>query len=604
MNHDRESSSQHPGLRLTLRRQRRQRGQTAVLLALMFVGLIAFIGFALDAGQVYLVLVQLRRAVDAASLAGALEARGAAADTEITDAATQMMQLHGFDVSAGLDVALCPDTVPYTPGVGYDTLHADYDATICTDPPRKLVRVTASTLVNFVFMSIVPGVPQETTLSASAVAEAASLEIVLLLDTSMSMSFDYPIGDPSRGTCTIDPLACNVTCNNTAPTAGQFLSGELPDWPGYNERSNCRPFEWVRYAAWSFIEDFTLQPFDRVSIVEFAGSPAQDYNNDGDVTAYQELDSAAALSKVNTQTALHDLYVSPNWGQHTNLALSHITAVTPDCLNTTTEYVSATGLTNLEMFLQKPGPCQATNIGGALRVAIDELQKARQGSLRFIILLSDGETNATDSPYYCPNVQDTLAANYDPHYSNRTCSDGDARVRHGIGTNNTEPPLSYVNDPFASPSAPITSDVPQYDADDYARFQADRVLEEGNVIMFTIGLGQAVVNNPNDGGACVVQDPSDANYDGDWDDSSAGKNQNAGNADCQPNGEQLLRYIADIGDGSTNEVCGLVTSGIESGLYKTAIGASCGNYFFTNDASILPDIFDLIAERIFTRLTQ
>ncbi|MBI3732584.1 MAG: hypothetical protein HY259_03890 [Chloroflexi bacterium] len=50
-----------------------QSGQTIVLIALMFAGLVAFVGLALDAGQVYQMRRQMQNAADAGSFAGGRE---------------------------------------------------------------------------------------------------------------------------------------------------------------------------------------------------------------------------------------------------------------------------------------------------------------------------------------------------------------------------------------------------------------------------------------------------------------------------------------------------------------------------------------------------
>ena len=60
-------------------RQRRalrdQSGQSLVILAFAFLGLIAMLGLALDLGLVYIERVRIKRAVDAATLAGVVELR-------------------------------------------------------------------------------------------------------------------------------------------------------------------------------------------------------------------------------------------------------------------------------------------------------------------------------------------------------------------------------------------------------------------------------------------------------------------------------------------------------------------------------------------------
>ena len=53
-----------------------QRGQSLVLVALMIIGLVGFVGLAVDVGFVFARRAQLTAAVDAAALAGATEVVG------------------------------------------------------------------------------------------------------------------------------------------------------------------------------------------------------------------------------------------------------------------------------------------------------------------------------------------------------------------------------------------------------------------------------------------------------------------------------------------------------------------------------------------------
>lgn len=56
-----------------IRRPQTENGQSLILLALMFVGLLAFMGLAIDVGFIYVRQAQLTAAVDAAALAGVSE---------------------------------------------------------------------------------------------------------------------------------------------------------------------------------------------------------------------------------------------------------------------------------------------------------------------------------------------------------------------------------------------------------------------------------------------------------------------------------------------------------------------------------------------------
>jgi hypothetical protein len=123
-----------------------------------------------------------------------------------------------------------------------------------------------------------------------------------------------------------------------------------------------------------------------------------------------------------------------------------------------------------------------------------------------------------------------------------------------------------------------------YDADDYARDMADflgcpdptepqppscaSTAPGGqNVVVFSIGLGDLVINNP-------VGDP-DA-------------------------GEQLLRYAAAAGDDGipATDPCD------PPGPPVVPSGDDCGNYYFSPTGAGLIQVFEAIASRIFTRITH
>jgi hypothetical protein len=240
----------------------------------------------------------------------------------------------------------------------------------------------------------------------------------------------------------------------------------------------------------------------------------------------------------------------------------------------------------------RPGYCQATNTGGALAKALEILTSSyiRQNALKYIILLSDGAATTSNpnvasavlpSMYACPytsytSVGPPTEAIYDEYYSKRPCQDGNTQTRYAS------------NSVF-------------YDSDDYARDQAKAIADSGNnIVIFTIGLGSEVTENPgtlNQKGCNNVLNAMD------W---------AACNADQLPNGEQLLRYIADQGDGinklgldpcqRNDTPAGNPT--VVGYRYNYPIGKSCGNYYYAQGGLDLTAVFEAIARRIFTRITR
>jgi hypothetical protein len=70
----------------------------------------------------------------------------------------------------------------------------------------------------------------------------------------------------------------------------------------------------------------------------------------------------------------------------------------------------------------------------------------------------------------------------------------------------------------------------------------------------------------------------------------------ASGGQCEPDtGEQLLRYIADVGDDGDPTTAPCAPAGL---------GADCGNYYYSPTGSGLLEVFEAIASRIFTRITH
>ena len=148
-----------------------EKGQSIVLIALVFIGLLAFIGLTVDMGILFIGYGNLRRAVDAAALGAATQMRSNYTATQLNDSAQQFLRLN--DV---IDGTASIQTCKTAPG----------DTELCGSMNRKLVRVTASAPVEFAFLPVIGF--YGTTITASAIGEAASLDVVLVIDTSESMS--------------------------------------------------------------------------------------------------------------------------------------------------------------------------------------------------------------------------------------------------------------------------------------------------------------------------------------------------------------------------------------------------------------------------------
>ena len=229
-----------------------QRGQAMILIGMSLIGLIAFVGLTIDAGILFAHIGTLRRAVDAAGLAAAGQYLQDTTAAELEATVKEFLELNGVDPSAAsLDITVCnlsgpPDFTIY------------HDSSLCKennpwDYDRKLVFVKAEMAVNFVFLPVIGFM--STDIKAESIAEAASVDMVLVIDTSQSMADQGP------------PI------------------------PDCNIDDSCLPFKDVRASARSFVDQMSF-PYDLVSIVTF----------DADGILQQTLtnDKALALSVIDS----------------------------------------------------------------------------------------------------------------------------------------------------------------------------------------------------------------------------------------------------------------------------------------------------------------
>jgi hypothetical protein len=542
---------------------RKEKGQILIFLALAFVGLLAFIGLAMDVGILFINMGHLRRAVDSAALAASAQFREGRTYTEIRNSAIDFFELNqGPVVPTDVLVETCLSTDPNMPNPG-----------LCPDPPRKFVRVTADADVPFTFLSLIGW--NSVSITANAVSEAASLDVVMILDTSESMAFDASCSDGDTDDDDLlvddcgdedgDGLVYGETTSDPAEACEDWGADCVPDdfyrepnecntdsqgWdPGDGIIGECHPFEEVKVAAMSFIDNLNAG-FDRVSVVTFAQTAVLQY--------------PLQTNLANARTTVENLNVSFRPGP-------------PDCA-----YPAS----------PDPSPCTSTSIGGGMRAAAAAFSQPlggpnniREESLWVAILLTDGAANASipddvdGDPVnlHCPPSTWPPWPPVPPQPP--ACRDSSATTRHSIlntgkfNPNNSYDPSNYDTDDYARDMADLlacpTQDDPPFDpwCYDSLNFAAD---EGGqNALIFTIGLGDLVTST-------AYGDP-DA-------------------------GEQLLRYTAGVGvDGFPNP--NYPTAG-EDNCLGVPSGQSCGNYYFSPSGAQLITIFEEIASRIFTRLTQ
>ncbi len=539
----------------------RSKGQTIIIVALMFVMLIGFIGLVVDIGRVFIEWAQLRRAVDAASLGAAAQFREGRTITEMAAIARQFMEVNGVTPTSIIvdNCATDPDLCP-------------------TTPPHKYVRVTASSEVRTSFLLLLGF--DRFPITTSAIGEAASLDIVLVIDISESMSWDAAPNDPMY-----DPHACN----NDDP-------GGADGYPG-----SCHPFQEVKAAADRFasrvLDKSAAEEEDRLAIVTFANG----WSSGIDLGTFYRPGGSNREWINNRNTArqiIRDLRIFdppecdwPDGSKKTvvgpcrkyEIVDGHYGAYHGfDCYSCRDD---GDGYDNYDPNTDPDGNgiddqewsyIATTNIGGALLRAGNMFPfQERDDALWVVVLLTDGVANATDrlasdniNRYQTYPVG--FCTNADENAWFPICQDKDVSTRHRPNTNS------------------------EYDADDYARDMADFVSCLGRnpaaacrftgqgALAFSIGLGNGVLDN-----GCRAQ-PGKCEVGPDGDPNSAG--------DARAYGAELLRYIAAVGDDGnpeTNELC-----------VGKAYNVSCGNYYFAPHGSDLDKVFEDIASRIFTRLHQ
>ncbi len=303
---------------------------------------------------------------------------------------------------------------------------------------------------------------------------------------------------------------------------------------------------------------------------------------------------------------------------------------------TDTDIQSVWGLNSYERYSQ----CRGTNFGAALRQAnnalLDPDTVRTEGAVWVIVLLSDGAAGATDPiPSRQPDgslssegaqayLRDDGSTNYnsgepaaepalygaygfcpygtsgDPvgyastEDSAVACADGDPSERHYCYTEQDGEEGKTAIEINAVASSQIINEADdfndggtfdddvcetEYDADDYARDWAD-----------------FVALNRGTGGLTLLPTIFTIGFNLDYPDDTSSNCEGGNLQSCL--GEELLRYIADVGD--NNELNEDYPSTFEEDRFAQL---SYGNYWNAPDEDELADVFDEIAGRLFTRLT-
>lgn len=515
----------------------RQRGQAFLLIALAFVGLAAFIGLAVDGGILYSNIGHLRRAVDAASLAAAKQFRAGQTPDDMEASAKEFLDFNNLD-SATANVFVCERSI--NPGGPFDS-HNDFSLCKCQDPSLQATSPDTCPLTPRKLVRVEGTLPVQfaflpiigfDSVDIHADATSENAALDVVLVIDTSPSMAYDLCEDGIDN---DGDGTVDDCTIKHNKVGSVSESDPTLCNGVadivNDPNRCQPFSDVREAAKDLVKKMFF-PYDRVSIVTF------DFFGTNQLTLVNGDNETTVTNTLNS------------------LQVGREAIPSTDCPAYAT--------------IKDPAGCPSTNTAGGIRAANAELAtNGRQESVWIMILLSDGAANAarSDPPspqWICPGTTGN------PDWVEPFCRDFDPATRHSPGN-------------------------AMYDADDRARDMADLAgclptdpaaacpASGGNgVVIFTIGLGKAVTNNSQ----CDIQKPGPP---------ASGYYTAAQCDTAKDAGEQLLRYIASVGDDGdpgTNPCAG------------AGIGSDCGNYYYAPSGSGVGRVFDAIASRIFTRITQ
>jgi hypothetical protein len=469
------------------------------------------------------------------------------------------------------------------------------------------VKVVATTQVRFAFLSII-GIPS-TVIQADATSETASVDVVLVIDTSDSMTFGIPKWSDRFVVPGYSEYSSygfpNGPITETVPGGDGCNQDPLHENPDPTYTGYCLPFNYVKHAAVDFINHL-YWPYDRLAIVTF----------DRVATIVEPITNTDTVA--TWQSIVKGLTVSPPRNPDSDAACHYTTTNPPD-----------------------PSACVNTSIGGGLKLAGGQfgINPVRQESVWVVILLTDGAANASEPlanstvlNRFCPSTTWDLPS--DPDQYDPWCRDANKLTRHTVLTPTVNGPTNTV--PYNPAN---TFDVANYDTDDYARDAADFVAcaakeaqaalwckdslnyPDGKggqgALIYSIGLGTLVIDNPKGGG---VSYPGALNNEARISPTLPQAGYDAG--------DYLLRYIANVGqDGNPDPSFGpdpcqgvppptLIEQPVPTGdplnvdpqaaplLPPGNLSYNCGNYYFAQFGTGLTSVFSSIASRIFTRITQ
>lgn len=245
-------------------------GQAIIILALGFIGLIAFVGIVTDVSLMFVRYSTLSRAVDSAAIAAAGQMRSDRNFGEVGVAARQFIEFHGLDPEQ-VKVETCQSNPKDTEDEDNDGIEDEPHPALCPQDQRKLVRVSATIQSPTVFMRLLGF--NTLTLTAVALSETAVLDVVVLMDVSESMLFDTTYEDWARigmGKVYIPP---RIGGNRDVQVREQ---DEL-DVSG-NPLPTAKPSAGDGFTGWDPLDEGTIYQLESIDHLSSLGSGTEDPN--------------------------------------------------------------------------------------------------------------------------------------------------------------------------------------------------------------------------------------------------------------------------------------------------------------------------------------
>lgn len=539
-----------------------ERGQAIILLAFAFIGLTAMVGLVTDTGLLLIEYGKLKRGVDAAAVAAAQEFRPdpATGDLNMTamkNAAQSFLLVNQNQNVRDIEIHTCEPSDPDRPN-------------LCNPDPvgnpienRKLVEVTAKADASFAFLRVLGINGAE--LTVSSIGEAATIDLVLMIDTSGSMSYETEGGNAQT-----NPRVCNWT--------------KTP-------MGTCVPMWTVKEKALEFVDSLIYFRYDRVAVIAMTGQAAN-------ATDAVSRDPVEVLPLVFDRDIIRNSIYGLKVYQPRVCTSADLDPFDPDhpVMPGTGECLKYEGITYIKpvcpMFekligpptsaISDPSSCPSSNVGGMMTLAQEAFSGSgntnnlRMDSLWTAVLLASGPANASTPsdadkaayPFgYCP--QNTWWFFLMPDPKPKWCRDAVSGNERNASIS-----IDFTN-PFDS--SQTIDDMSLYDAEDYARDMADNLaaMKSGNgVTIYTIGLGTAVRTIKANGPPAVTCDVEEV------DSLGVAFTRECGEA------EYLLRYISrEAGKVSNPKI-------------------NHGEYFYSPNDVTLRDIFEIIAQNISTKISE